>query len=373
MFQYCNNLEELNLSSWDTRNVTNMRYLFNESETSKLKTIKVSDLWTVSKVVDSHEMFYAPKLVGGKGTTFDKNKLDDDYRNANRAHIDRGDAGHGYFTEAYQYNVSFDMNGKAATAPTVQTHYEFHKVDRPADPVADGYKFGGWYTNAECSNGNEWDFTRNRIKNNMTLYAKWTAADNSNPNPQPGDRFTDVNYTKWMGPAVRYVDAHKYMSGTSDTTFAPNDNCTREMMVQILYNIGGAQGGDGTCTFPDAVPGSWYYKALVWGQKEGVASGKADGTFGVKGNVTRQELAQFICNYVKYCGKDTSSGADISSFPDADEVSGWALGSMKWAYGNAVIGGKLKDGVKYLDPLGKASRAEVAQIIMNVMENVMNK
>ena len=71
-----------------------------------------------------------------------------------------------------QYTVSFDLNGQAGTAPETQTVYEEATATKPADPTAKGYKFAGWYTDAECKNA--FDFTK-PVTANTTLYAKWEA------------------------------------------------------------------------------------------------------------------------------------------------------------------------------------------------------
>ena len=65
--------------------------------------------------------------------------------------------------------VNFEMNGHG-TAPETQTVYEEDPATKPADPTAKGYKFAGWYTDAECKNA--FDFTK-PITANTTLYAKW--------------------------------------------------------------------------------------------------------------------------------------------------------------------------------------------------------
>lgn len=50
------------------------------------------------------------------------------------------------------------------------------KITRPADPTRVGYTFGGWYTDADCTKGNEFEFTADggTVDENITLYAKWT-------------------------------------------------------------------------------------------------------------------------------------------------------------------------------------------------------
>lgn len=39
-------------------------------------------------------------------------------------------------------------------------------------PKRAGYRFAGWYTDAACTEGNEWDSTKG-VEENITLYAKW--------------------------------------------------------------------------------------------------------------------------------------------------------------------------------------------------------
>ena len=47
-------------------------------------------------------------------------------------------------------------------------------IERPANPVRMGYDFGGWYTDADCTDGNEYDFAR-PVTGELRLYAEWTA------------------------------------------------------------------------------------------------------------------------------------------------------------------------------------------------------
>ena len=46
-------------------------------------------------------------------------------------------------------------------------------VSKPSDPVRTEYNFAGWYTTPECVQGTQWDFSTDRITEDITLYAKW--------------------------------------------------------------------------------------------------------------------------------------------------------------------------------------------------------
>lgn len=66
------------------------------------------------------------------------------------------------------YTVSFDMQGMGSDQHSQQIKENGKAVK--FEPVADGYSFGGWYTEAACQNA--FDF-ETAITKDMTLYAKW--------------------------------------------------------------------------------------------------------------------------------------------------------------------------------------------------------
>lgn len=91
MFWRCESAE-LDLSSFDTSNVTNVYWMFYDC--LNLKTIYVSNKFNTSNVTGAPRMFEnATNLVGGAGTTYNSSKVDKTY-----AHIDGGTSNPGYFT-----------------------------------------------------------------------------------------------------------------------------------------------------------------------------------------------------------------------------------------------------------------------------------
>ena len=69
--------------------------------------------------------------------------------------------------------VSFKTNGGSEIAD--QTVQFGEKINRPKDPVREGYVFGGWYTDIHLSD--EWDFEQDTVQGNMSLYAKWNVEE----------------------------------------------------------------------------------------------------------------------------------------------------------------------------------------------------
>ncbi len=67
------------------------------------------------------------------------------------------------------YTVSFDLRGHG-TLPDL-TVVSGGRIEKPADPTADGYAFTGWYREAECRT--LWNFEADPVEADMTLYAGW--------------------------------------------------------------------------------------------------------------------------------------------------------------------------------------------------------
>ena len=68
------------------------------------------------------------------------------------------------------YTVTFDANGHG-TAPEAQTITSGEKASEPTAPTAEGFTFGGWFTEAACENAYSFDTA---VTDNVTVYAKWT-------------------------------------------------------------------------------------------------------------------------------------------------------------------------------------------------------
>ncbi|MEE0323783.1 MAG: InlB B-repeat-containing protein, partial [Christensenellales bacterium] len=75
--------------------------------------------------------------------------------------------------ETQKYAVSFDLNYAGASAPAVQMVETGAYAARPSDPVREGYRFGGWYADANATTA--FDFSAAAITGDVTVYAAWTA------------------------------------------------------------------------------------------------------------------------------------------------------------------------------------------------------
>lgn len=173
--------------------------------------------------------------------------------------------------------------------------------------------------------------------------------------------FTDVNEGDWFYDKVAYVYHHKLMTGTSETTFEPNATLTRAMMVQILYNKEGRPAATTNGNpYTDVPKDQWYYNAVQWAYENKITSGTSETTFEPNSEVTREQFARFMYNYA---GNPAVSGkldfVDADQVSDwAYDAMIWANQN------NIILGKKKSDGSVVLDPRGNATRAEAATILM---------
>ena len=184
--------------------------------------------------------------------------------------------------------------------------------------------------------------------------------------------FTDVVAGTWYYGAAAYAYNNGLFAGMTPTTFAPNATMTRAMLVSVLWRLAGAPAPKAPNTFVDVPDGAWYTDAVTWAAENGVVSGIGGSRFDPSGFVTREQTAEILYNYAHSKGYDVSARADLTAFPDADSVSGWAENALSWANAAGLINGTVRDGQTILDPQGSASRAQVAMILMNYVEHVVN-
>lgn len=184
--------------------------------------------------------------------------------------------------------------------------------------------------------------------------------------------FTDVPAGSWYYGAAAYAYNNGLFDGTSPTTFAPNAVMSRAMLVTVLWRLAGAPAPKGVNTFSDVPGGTWYTDAVTWAAENGVVSGIGGGCFAPNSNVTREQTAVILFNYAHSCGYDVGARADLSAFPDAGSVSGWAQDALSWANATGLINGTVYGGRTILDPQGSASRAQVAMILRSYAEYVVN-
>lgn len=181
--------------------------------------------------------------------------------------------------------------------------------------------------------------------------------------PASAAPFSDVASDAWYAQAVGEVSDAGIMNGTTDTTFSPDEQVTRGMVVTVLWRLASSPAAAAATTFPDVEDWYYYAPAVAWAQAAGVATGLGDGTFDGGSIVTREQLSVFLYRYSQYAGDELASGV-LDLYNDVDSVQGWALDGMAHAVGAGLITGTDEGN---LEPAGPATRAQLAVILQRLM------
>ena len=181
----------------------------------------------------------------------------------------------------------------------------------------------------------------------------------------PKTPFEDVKAGAWYFDAVLEAFRDELMVGMSETEFSPGAPMTRAMLVAVLHRLAGSPSVSGKMPFTDVASGTWYYDAVLWASQNGIVAGMSETTFAPQENITREQIVAIFSRYTaKFSPDKTEAAAELTGFADSASVSDWALDDMKWAVAYKVINGSPSAGKLYLNPQGNATRAEVATILM---------
>ena len=180
--------------------------------------------------------------------------------------------------------------------------------------------------------------------------------------------FADIE-GHWAADAINYVVDAGLFTGATATTFEPETAMTRGMFVTVLGRLADAEGDEeqSAAQFSDVAANAYYAPYVAWAAENGIVSGTEPDRFDPDAPITREQMAALLYRYAQFQGNDTTAAdAVIEQFSDYASVSDYAVDAMNWAVENGLMNGTDNS---MLAPLGNATRAEVATILMRFVEN----
>lgn len=216
-----------------------------------------------------------------------------------------------------------------------------------ADVLVDGESVGAVST-----------YTFENVKAKHTISAEFKKTDEPSEPEIPS--FTDIA-GHWAEDSIREIVDVGLMNGTSESTFEPNGNMTRAMLVTLFWRMESEPAVTSSAAFEDVAAGSWYADAVNWANGEGIVTGFSDTEFGPENAITREQIAVLLYRYEQYKGNDVSARADLSGYSDYAQISGYAQDAMSWANAEGLMTGRT---ASTLDPKGTATRAEIATLLV---------
>ena len=225
-----------------------------------------------------------------------------------------------------------------------------------------GYVLEGWYKD---SNYTEKMADKERFNKDVTLYAKWITEEEANkPVISHSELYDDIDY-HWAKNYIESVSYRGLFNGVSEKMFGPDETMTRGMVITVLGRLENIEKTGRTTNFTDVPKGSYYEEYIAWGIENKIVTGTSENEFSPDKDITREEMAVMMANYVKYKKFDYELKAIY--FSDLDTISTWALESVKILNELKIMQGN-SDGT--YNPKKVATRAEIATVFYNYLNYI---
>ncbi len=180
-----------------------------------------------------------------------------------------------------------------------------------------------------------------------------------------GANFTDIA-NHWAKDNILFAVSRGLLSGTSETTFSPDDAMTKGMFIAALGRLAGVDpAGYQTGAFTDVKADADYAPYVNWAVSKGIVDGTSDTTFGPDSSITREQMAVIMKNYAAKLGYAVPKTLEAATFADNENISSWVKKAVKSMQQAGVLAGKTNN---RFDPKGTATRAEVAAVLRRFVE-----
>jgi hypothetical protein len=184
--------------------------------------------------------------------------------------------------------------------------------------------------------------------------------------------FTDIQ-GHWAQKDIEQLVGKQIIDGMSDQSFQPDRNMTRAQLVTILKKALNLPSQATSKSFADVAADSWYKDAVIAAYAANIVGGTSDNTFAPEANVTREQLAVMMVNaYLNATGKKLSDIVAVQTvnYADASSISDWA---KQYVAAAATLG--LLNGIDdtHFAPTQNSTRAQVATVVVRLLNQIKAK
>ncbi len=145
--------------------------------------------------------------------------------------------------------------------------------------------------------------------------------------PATGNPFTDVKEGSYYFEPVLWAVDNGITAGTTVSTFAPEDACTRAHVVTFLWRMAGKPTASNSKNpFTDVASGAYYYDAVLWAVEQGITLGTSGTTFSPDSTCTRAQIVTFLYRYAQ---KPSANVSGIA-FTDVAKTE-YYYDAVRWA------------------------------------------
>ena len=144
--------------------------------------------------------------------------------------------------------------------------------------------------------------------------------------------FTDVFRDTYYADAVAWAVEKGITTGTSATTFSPDQGCTRGQVVTFLWRAAGSPDVAISNAFSDVPSDQYYAKAVAWAVANNITLGVGNGKFAPNDVCTRGQIVTFLWRY------ENSPEVIGDSFSDVPASAYYSI-PVSWAVANGITNG----------------------------------
>ena len=171
--------------------------------------------------------------------------------------------------------------------------------------------------------------------------------------PTPKD-FTDVPANSYYADAVDWAVKQNITTGTSSTTFSPDENCTRAQVVTFLWRAAGSPESTANIAFTDVKADAYYAKAVAWAVENKITTGTTDTTFEPEAVCTRAQVATFLWRAAK-----SPAATAENLFTDVKDDAYYAK-AVAWAVEKKITAGT---DASHFSPDENCTRAQIVTFL----------
>jgi len=193
-------------------------------------------------------------------------------------------------------------------------------------------------------------FSNDPLENATIHYNSAGSASSVSPNT-----FTDVKSGDYFADAVQWAVEKDITSGTSKTTFSPNETCSKAQILTFLWRANGSPDLTAANPFTDVKTTDYFYKAALWAAEKGLVSGS---TFGANTDCTRAMTMEYMW---KAAGSPAPAGkADFTDVPASTDYAQ----AVAWAVENKITSGT---GGNNFSPAATCTRGQIVTFLHRAM------
>ena len=199
------------------------------------------------------------------------------------------------------YTITFDSNGGSEVPPVKVKEGEL--LQTQPTPTKEGYIFIGWYKDAAFTEA--WDFSKDVVTEDLTLYARWMKEDNGCNNT-----FKDIE-NSWAREMIEEIAKQCIIKGYPDGNFLPNNMIQRQHLVLMIDRALQPTPIREAVSFTDVPKSHVNYEQITRLQRAGIVDG-SNGEFRPNASITRAEMAKVMVMAFGLTSEGRSSFKDVA-------------------------------------------------------------